>query len=440
MPAGTLGVYGDDNRFLTPAVLASEALMRLNDVLFLGRLVNRNYQQYFEGKIGDQISYKKPYYPIIQDGRVLDLSSDFNALYDEYGTLTIDTWKSAPFKFNAEELTHHISDLGERYLQPGVEELGHSFDEACGKVLGDSLFRYLGTPGTGLSLADIEKVPGYATEVSIPRVTNRFCLIEPDDMVQIRTALRGLTSQDRLVYEALKRSYIGSLSGWQIFESTNVGRMTCHNPSGSHSPQVNTSGSYQGDQLPTDGWEARSQKVLNKGQLIQIAGVYETSVRGTRQSTGRLMTFVVTEDVSSSNSGAATIPIYPELNAGTLMGTDGDGTSISKAGFKNVTTAAPNNAAITIIGTAGTTYRQALFATRDACTLASVRIIPPPSMAAEGNAYSAEDTQTGLSILIARDHEFRSLTEWHRMDAKWGVDPCYPEQGIRVVTSSVAGS
>jgi hypothetical protein len=437
--AGSLGVFGGDgNRFLAPSVLASEALMRLNDVLFLGRLINRNYQDNFEGKIGDTIRYKKPYYPVVIKGRVLDLSTDFNNLYDEYGELKITQWNSVPFKFNSNDLTHVISSLGERYLQPGVEELGHIFDEDCGEVLGNSMFRMLGTPGTSLSLENIQRVPGYATEVSIPNGKRRFCIIEPDDMVQIRIALKSLTSQDRLVWQALKDAYIGSLSRFQIFESTNVGRMKCHDY-GSGTPLVNMADGFEGLSLPTDGWETTAQKILNKGQLIQIAGCYETGMRGTRRSTGRLMTLVVTADVSSNASGQATIPIYPELNAGTLMGTDGANAAVSKKGFQNVSAKAANNAAITVVGTKGHTYRQALFGTRDVATMATVRIIPPPSMVAEGNAYAAEDTQTGLSILIARDHEFKSLTEWHRMDAKYGLDACYPEQGVRIPTSRVLG-
>lgn len=435
--AGTLGIFGGDgNRFLVPQVLANEALMRLNDVLFLGRLINRNYQGYFEGKIGDTIRYKKPFYPVVVKGRVLDLSTDFNSLYDDYGELKITEWNSVPFRFNAQDLTHNINSLGERYLQPGVEELGHIFDEDCGEVLGQAMFRMLGAPGNALTLDNVQRVPGYATEVSIPTGTRRFALVDPDDMVQIRIQLRQLVSQDRLVWQALKDAYVGSLSKFQIFESTNIGRLRVADY-GATLGVVNSSGGYEGSAVPTDGWTG-SRKILNKGQLIQFANVYETGMRGTRRSTGRLMTFVVTADVNSVG-GAATIPIYPELNAGTLMGADGSGAAVSKAGFKNVTAKAADNAAITVLGTKGHSYRQALFGTRDVATMAMVRIVPPPSMVGRGDAWSVEDTNSGLSILIGRDADFRSWTEWQRMDARYGMDACYPEQGIRIPTTRVMG-
>ena len=48
------------NTFLTPSVIAREALMILRNNLVFGSLVHRDYEQEFVSKIGDTITIRKP--------------------------------------------------------------------------------------------------------------------------------------------------------------------------------------------------------------------------------------------------------------------------------------------------------------------------------------------------------------------------------------------
>ena len=450
MAGGTLGVFGTKNRLVTPTILANEALMRLDDALFIVKLLNREYQALFADKIGNEIHYKLPYYAVIGDGQTV-AESDANPLIDRWKTLKVDTWKHAIFKFNSEELTHSISSLGDRYLGAGMQALAHSFDEAAGKVLGSVCFRINGTAGTTLTLAETQRVAAHADEVSIPQNMDRFALLEPYDLAAIGISLQGLSSQDRLVGVAIEDRFMARLAGFDLYMSTNIGRLVNAAPSGAQTPLVNkpktgTSGQtgyvppgYEGNSVPSDGWGNAAQKVLNKGQLIQFAGVYESTVVGERRSTGNLMTFTVTADVSCNASGLANIPIDPPANAGGLTTLDGAGTAISEKAFQNIMAIIADNAVVTILGAEGKTYRQSVWATKNVGTVANVMIVPPPAAVAAGLAGTAMDPDTGLAVSVVRDFKWTDLSELHRMDSKWGVDGCYPDQGIRVLSDVVSG-
>lgn len=443
---GTVGKYGSGNLLITPAEIATEALMRLEDALVLPKLIDRQFQPYFSDRIGDTITYKKPFYAKSSSGRTIQ-TSDYQPLVDQYGTLKITEWEKVPFQWNSQELMEAIEDLGSRYLASGVQALSHAYDESVGVTLGNALFRIEGTAGTAITEASHPKVLAHAEDTSIP-MYGRFGIMEPRDLELMNVRLQKVQASGDLQKEAIERFHVGPYSTFDVYMSTNLGRMKTAKPaSGIGSPKVNMTGGYEGSELPTDGWHASKQTVLLKGQLIQIGtetagGVYETAMLGKeRRSTGRLMTFTVTEDVVTSAAGAATIKISPPLNAGTLTDSDPDGSgTVSLAAFQNVSKKAPDNAVITILGgSTGKTYRQSVFCTKMVATLANVAIIPPASAVAAGNAGMQWDPDTGLSIAILRDYGFADYGETYRMDARWGVAACYPEQGVRLLSEEVKG-
>ena len=225
------------------------------------------------------------------------------------------------------------------------------------------------------------------------------------------------------------------LSNFHVFESVHIPylEIAAH----TSTPLVNLAAGYEGSSLPTDGWAA-STKVLNKGQIITIAGVGEVQPRGDKRATGRLAQFTVTDDVTSAASGAATIPISPELNAGSLTTTDKDAASVSKKGFKNVTAKAANNSVITIVGkgTVNTaqTYKQSIFYERDALQVVNVVLVVP-----EASQWSARSTdpQSGASISILMDFNFAKSTSQIRADILYGGKTVYPEVGGRYISEKI---
>ena len=455
---------GIDNRFAVPDIIAKEALYRLKHHLVMPRLANRTYNDYFEGKVGDTITIKRPYMAKVQQGRIMRKTE----MVDKTITLSIDKRYHFALEVVDEDVTLNIEDYGRRYLDAGVEELAYQYDiDGCNE-LGRSLFFARGGAGNGLTLKDAQQLRAHATEVAIPMTRNSFALLDPMDIAAISEDVfmapipnsganaggQGLNNP-AMLSETIREAYRGKLGGWHVLESVHIPHLETK---GYRGAPVVMGDNQTGNSIVTDAWTNTAQVVLKKGQLIQIEDVGEVQPRGDRRATGRLQTFVVTEDVSSSASGVATIPIYPEINDGTVTYTNPSGknaagtndTSVSGSGFQTTTAKAGDNKVIYIVGegtTAGSggsaaatastkdrQYRQGLFFCGDALEYVNVALAKPKSATYAG---TERDSETGVTISYLADFDITEASEAERLDIFFGVKTVYPEIGLRFIGESV---
>ena len=112
-----------------PSIIANEALYRLKHNLILPRIANRTYEKYFNQKVGDEITVKRPYQAKVQKGRIFKAA----AMIDK--TITVKLEDRYHFGLQAvdEDFTLNIVDYGQRYLQTGAEELAYQYDIAGAK-------------------------------------------------------------------------------------------------------------------------------------------------------------------------------------------------------------------------------------------------------------------------------------------------------------------
>lgn len=427
----TLRVAGNQNRLINPEIITMEALYRLRDQLIWPLMANRTWEHVFDEKIGDTINVKRPYYAVTQEGRIM---SQQNKMIDRTIQITVDKRFHGGLKFNDEEMTLSIRDFSARYVDPVAEQLAYRFNRAGAQELGLAGHFMEGTPGTAIDVDDVQDVRAHAVEVSIPTGRGGFGVMGPRDVAAITKDVKPLYNPD-LVSTAVREHYKGKLAGWRIFEDIFIPYMDVHD-FGSATPLVNATGGYEGSQLPTDGWGASAKKILNKGQIIKIAGVDEMQLRSEpRRKTGRQMTFTVTQDVSCNNSGQAVIPISPELNAGTLtMADPAGGAALSLEAFQNVDEKAANNAAITVVGTKGKSYRQSLFFNRDALEYVNIMLEIPDGASAYGRRT---DPETGVSISYVSDWDIDDMTTKRRLDVFFGAKSIYEYQIVRHIGSEV---
>jgi len=141
-----------------------------------------------------------------------------------------------------------------------------------------------------------------------------------------------------------------------------------------------------------------------------------------------LQHFVVTADVNSTGSDA-TIPISPAINDGTLTTTDSEGNSLSLSAYQNVSAAPADGAAISVLGTADTSYRQDYLFHRDAVALAMVDLELPQSATVKSRV---RDPDSGLSLTMTGAYDINNQSEITRIDAVWGTHMIYPELAHRL--------
>jgi hypothetical protein len=410
---------GDGNVLLTDDVIAKEALRLLKNELVYARLVHRNLEQQF-GKIGDTISIKLPFRTKTASGRTLVKQP----MVDQTTTLKIDRQEHFGLEFNQIERRLAIQQFSERYLKSGISQLAHAVDRSIAETAAKQFFFGSGTPGTAVNTDTFTDVAAYMQLVGVPMDGMVNAVLNPLDGASVQKDVKKFAHQG-LVKRAIEASYLGPLSGMQAFSTAQQPMHTVGDYAGA--PLVNGA-SQTGSSLITDGWSASLTDALNVGDTFTIAGVYEVNPR-TYETTGQLQRFVVTESVDTSAGGAATIKISPAINDGTLTTTDAEGNNVSLAAFQNVTNAPADNAAITVIGTAGTTYRQCVAFHRDAIALAVIDLDLPESAVVKKRV---RDEQSGLSLAMTAAFDITDLTQIYRVDVLWGVKAIYPELGHRI--------
>lgn len=436
---------GIENRYAVPDIIAMEALYRLKHHLVLPMISNRTYEQYFEKKVGDTITIKRPYQAKAQKGRKLKKAE----MIDKTLTLSLDQRYHFGLEVVDEDVTLHIEDYGARYLDTGAEELAYQYDIAGANELGQTFFLHNGTAGAELTLAMAQDIRAHATKMAIPRNSQNFALLDPLDISKISQDIQDV-DMPQMVGENIRNSYRGMVGGWRVLESVHVPYLKVKGIPTTAAPKVNGA-SERGEEISTDDWGVNNTTVLYKGQLIQIAGVNEVQPRGDRKATGNKMTFVVTEDATTNGSGEVDVKIYPAINAGTTSdtvanpsGVEFDGTTakanLDASAFQTVDAIPADNAVITIIGRKTTdaddhSYRQGLYFCGDALEYVNVTLAKPKSATYAG---VETDTETGVSISYVADFDIEEMTEQERLDIFFGVKNVYPEIGIRHIGPEVS--
>lgn len=413
---------GTNNVFLTDDVIAKEALRLLVNELVLARFVNRSYERMF-GRVGDTISVKKPYRVKAASGRTLVVQP----MVDQTTSLTVDQQKHVGLRFTINDRSLALPDFSDRYLKSAMVQLAHQVDLAIAREAVTTSFHAQGTPGTGTQFQTLIDARAKAILNAWPDDGQIRFLLNPLDAASHRKALTNLNN-DALVKAAIERAYIGRVSNIDGFESAQIPAMVV----GAHGGAPLTNGAGQtGSSLITDGWTA-SAAILKAGNIFTIADVYAVNPQ-TYESTGQLQQFVVLSDVTADGSGNATISISPAINDGTLTTTDADGNTVSLAAYQNVSAAPGDGKAITVLGTASTTYRQNLLLHKDAVTLAMVDLVRPQSAVV---AKTVRDERSGVSMLMTAGYNINDFEETYRLDVLFGVKNIYPELSMRIFGST----
>ena len=116
------------NTFLTPDLIAREALATLYEQTVMAQLVHRDYSQEFNGAQGDTITIRKP---AVFTAEEFDRQNGINVQTATEGSVavTLDALLDVSFAVTAEDLTLEIEDFGEQLLNPAMEAHAQAIDD-----------------------------------------------------------------------------------------------------------------------------------------------------------------------------------------------------------------------------------------------------------------------------------------------------------------------
>ena len=389
------------NSTLTPSIISKETLVMLENNLVAAGKVNRQFENQFV-KIGSTLTVRKPNRFKVTSGPGLSIQD----VVEPSTSITISNQKHVDFQFSNQELTLVIEEFSERYLKPAAAELANQLDF---DVISNfsSVFNLVGTPGTvPNAFSALGAVGQRMDEGSVPQ-DGRVLILNPAAYWSLADALKGLFVQS--VAEPALKGFLAKIANFEIYMDQNVQNQTVGAYAGSG---VVNGASQIGSSVVTNGWTASITNLLKVGDVVTFAGVFAVNPKS-RQTTGSLQNFVITSNVNSDGSGNATLPIYPAIT--------------TTGAYQTVSGSPANGAAITVKGSASTSYAQNIGFVKDAFGLVTVPLELP-----EGVDFKARQEYKGISMTIIRAFDIQNYVFPTRIDILYGTTAYYPELAVRL--------
>ena len=400
------------NSILTIDMITRKALEILENNLVLTRNCNRQYDDSFavEGaKIGSTLRIRLPDRALVTDGAALQVQDD----NEQFTTLTVSSQKHIGVNFTSAELTMQLDDFAERVLKPRISQLASSVDADVANAY-KSIYSSVGTPGTTPSTSLVllqaqQKLNEYAAPMN-----DRYATVNPAANANLVEGMKGFFNPVDTISRQFKNGLMGTgvLGYDEINMSQSIAQHTTGSRSASDTILVNGAVSTQGQStISLDG--GTGSATFNVGDVFTIANVYSVNPQ-TRQSTGSLQQFVVTAAATASSGAWTDIAISPPIYT-------------SSNALATVDSFPANNAAVTVLGAASTTYPQNLVYQKNAITLGTADLLLP-----QGVDMASRQVHNGISLRIVRQYDINNDRMPCRIDVLYGYSVIRAPMAARI--------
>jgi len=398
------------NSILTIDMITRKALEILENNLVLTRNVNRQYDDSFavEGaKIGSTLRIRKPDRALVTDGAALQVQDE----NQQYTTLTVSSQKHIGVNFTSAELTMQLDDFAELILKPRVSQLAASIDADVANAY-KSIYNSVGTPGTtpATSLVLLQ-AQQKLNEFAAP-MNPRYATVNPAANAGLVEGMKGFFNPTGTISKQFANGMMST--GVLGYDEINMSQSIANHTTGSSAtaPIVATTVSTQGQSTLAISFTSGSP-TFKKGDVFTIATVYAVNPQ-TRQSTGSLQQFVVTEDLSISSATTGTLNISPAIYT-------------AEHALATVNEFPAASDALTFLGGSATGYAQNLIYHKDAITMATADLLLP-----QGVDMASRQVHNGISMRIVRQYDINNDRMPCRIDVLYGYSVIRPEMACRL--------
>jgi hypothetical protein len=397
------------NSLLTIDMITRKALEILENNLVLTRNVNRQYDDSFavEGaKIGSTLRIRLPDRALVTDGAALQVQDD----NEQFTTLTVSSQKHIGVNFTSAELTMQLDDFAERVLKPRISQLASSIDADVANAY-KSVFQSVGTPGTtpatSLVLLQGQQKLNEAAAVMSPR----YATVNPAANAGLVEGMKGLFNPTDTISRQFKNGMMGmGVLGYdEINMSQSIKQHQTGSRTGAHT--VTTTVSTQGQ--ATLNITGTGSQTLAVGDVFTVASVFAVNPQ-TRESTGSLQQFVVTEAIAASGGAYTAVKIAPAIFTSTNA-------------LATVDSFPQSGAVVTFLGAASTQYPQNLIYHKDAISFATADLLLP-----QGVDMASRQVHNGISLRVVRQYDINNDRLPCRIDVLYGFNTIRPPMAVRL--------
>lgn len=329
---------------------------------------------------------------------------------EKEATLNLNKWSQANCNFTSEELTYklenpnYLKGWGDDLLQPAIDAIITNIDSRVSLEINKLSTKTLGTAGTGPNTAQIAtQMKAHLDNMRAP-AKERYAIFNPNDAALLNFAQSSFFNPAQDISKQWREGGLEPMAGFAFWSSPNVQPIT----TGARNTGYLVNGASQsGTSLIVDTGTGTAKA----GEKFTIAGVYEVDPV-TGLATNRLKTYVVGADYAG---GGGTITLGEEI--------------VTSGPYKNVSGAPADNAAITFIGSASTTYGQNLFFQRDAFVFGSAQLanigvtreIPIIVGGNDATGVMQGQPMKGIALKLTLDGDVQNFKTVCRLDCSWGI-------------------
>ena len=398
------------NTLLTIDMITRKALEILENNLVLTRNVNRQYDNSYavEGaKIGTTLRIRLPDRALVTDGAALQVQDD----NEQFTTLTVANQKHIAVNFTTAEMTMQLDDFAERVLKPRISQLAASIDaDVANSFL--NMYQAVGTPGTTPSSTAVLLAAQQKLNESAAVMSPRYVTVNPAANAALIEGMKGLFNPVSTISAQFKNGMFGE--GILGFNELNMSQSIKQFTTGSRAAgSVSVKGTVSTQGASTITLNGVTGETLKKGDVFTIANVFAVNPQ-TRESTGSLQQFVVTEDITAASSEYASVKISPAIYT-------------SSHALATVNSFPQNAAAVTFLGGVSTQYPQNLVYHKDAIAFATADLLMP-----QGVDMASRQVHNGVSMRVVRQYDINNDRMPCRIDVLYGYSVIRPQMAVRL--------
>ena len=397
------------NAFLPPKVFANAGLKVLKNKLVLAKLVDsESVDKTFKAGVGGTVYVKRPPEFTIRTGATASAQD----VVEGEVAVTIDKQAGVDVQFTSQEETLNLDALLKSSVLDGaMTTISTYIDQQIGTRINE-FHNWVGTPGNTLStVAGFLAAPQRLDEMAVPDNARNAVLTPADAYALVGTTQANAAQAGSIAANALTKAKLPAMAGIDLFNTQTLPSLTLGTRTNGKVDGANQNVLYTAvkstytQTLNID--EIGNAATVVDGEVFTIAGVYAVNPR-TKAAMPYLQQFTVITGGTAVASGTASaqdlaLTISPPI--------------ISSGAYQTVSAAPADDAVITWLGTASTTYRPNAVFAKPAIKLVSAKLVMPYT----GEADYATDPDTGLTVRYWRYSDGANDTHSHRWDVFFGT-------------------
>lgn len=394
-----------------PGVVAKlMAKMLADKCQFVKAIDKEDGAQFGEGyksvQPGDTIYVNKPARFTVRDGSTFAAQD----VVEEKVALTINQKKGVDVTVSSNELATDVAlkAWAKRVLEPAASRLAQEVERLTIDQAVKNTSNLVGTFGTPVNaFLTYAQATQKLDEFLAPMDDTRKVLINPAANTASVDALKGLFQSSEEIAKQYKSGYMGTTAGFDFMRNNLLPTITHGTASGAHT--VTTTATEGASTLAITG---TGTQTLKAGQVFTIAGINAVHPI-TKVSLGYVQQFVVTADSTAVAGAYASVSISPAMYA--------------SGGRQNISALPTSTTAITLLGTASTSYVQNIGFHPSAMRFCSVPLVMPDDV-----NFKAQETVDGITVRVLQQYNISDDTLPMRLDVLFGSAVVRPEWMCRL--------